>query len=356
MRRYLLICSLIPFLVGCATTGNVPLGKRVTKAVVVTGYAKGEESREALREKALLDAFKKGARSVVGTFLSSYSEVKMFKLLDNSISSKTSAYIEKYDILDERQELDKYAVKVKMWVNVSRLYDNLGIRTISTREDREKNYPKGMIIINPKLTKKSYSGIMLNNTGGRIYKPTVFIYPFDENGKPIVSTDYTAILNYNNRSYVRRANILDDFIRIKEYCSFEISFNDASEEVKDVDVKVEGYGNWSMGTLYRFKMYFVTVGKESKKDYLKIAEEAPPKPESKIDLSKLPHQPKWKNWRQLQKGMTQDQVRRILGEPKRIVAAFSSSIVWFYPDSGKIEFWESDKTYKLKKWIEPYWK
>lgn len=194
---------------------------------------------------------------MVGTFISSYSEVKMFKLLDNSISTQTSAYIEKYDILEEYKELDKYVVKAKVWVNVSRLYDNLGIRMISTREEKENNYSTGIIIINSKLTDESYSGIMLNNTGMLLYKPAVFVYPFNENGNAIiVPSGYTAILQYANNGTCHPP---EDFIRPGEYFNYSKDFSHL-KEIKDVDVVVEGYDYWYDSPLRRYKVYFVKVG------------------------------------------------------------------------------------------------
>jgi hypothetical protein len=54
-------------------------------------------------------------------------------------------------------------------------------------------------------------------------------------------------------------------------------------------------------------------------------------------------------WRSLQKGMSKDQVRRILGDPKEI-NVFSTWETWWYPGIGSVEFNDSGR---VKGWIEP---
>lgn len=62
-------------------------------------------------------------------------------------------------------------------------------------------------------------------------------------------------------------------------------------------------------------------------------------------------------WRQLQKGLTDSQVRSILGEPERINAPFTWSVVWTYPKGGIVEFDTgfSHDIPRVVKWTEPYW-
>jgi outer membrane protein assembly factor BamE (lipoprotein component of BamABCDE complex) len=58
----------------------------------------------------------------------------------------------------------------------------------------------------------------------------------------------------------------------------------------------------------------------------------------------------WKslsNWRQLKTGMTPEQVRAILGEPRRITGG--SIAEWFYPNGGVSMFMQE----KLYRWTEP---
>lgn len=57
-------------------------------------------------------------------------------------------------------------------------------------------------------------------------------------------------------------------------------------------------------------------------------------------------------WRSLQKGMTKQQVRQILGEPPKIDTGFSIDI-WYYPDimGGTVTFSNDSNT--LSAWSEP---
>jgi hypothetical protein len=58
----------------------------------------------------------------------------------------------------------------------------------------------------------------------------------------------------------------------------------------------------------------------------------------------------WKsisNWRQLKTGMTPEQVRAILGEPRRITGG--SIAEWLYPNGGVSTFMDE----KLYRWKEP---
>ncbi len=61
----------------------------------------------------------------------------------------------------------------------------------------------------------------------------------------------------------------------------------------------------------------------------------------------------WKrleNWRSLQRGMTETDVRRVLGEPHR-VDAFGSFAVWYYPAGGSDVKFDRDRG--VSGWSEP---
>ena len=61
-------------------------------------------------------------------------------------------------------------------------------------------------------------------------------------------------------------------------------------------------------------------------------------------------------WRQLEKGMTQAQVRAILGEPERVIAPISPTIDWYYPNGGMLEFYNNySGPFLLSSWTEPQW-
>ena len=44
------------------------------------------------------------------------------------------------------------------------------------------------------------------------------------------------------------------------------------------------------------------------------------------------------NWRMLKRGMSQDEVRRVLGEPHRVEAGVIPFTVWEYPSDGSATF------------------
>ena len=59
--------------------------------------------------------------------------------------------------------------------------------------------------------------------------------------------------------------------------------------------------------------------------------------------------PNWRdlqNWRRLRQGMTEDEVRALLGEPERVEGG--SLAIWFWPD-GNVRFIRG----KLEGWSEP---
>jgi hypothetical protein len=58
----------------------------------------------------------------------------------------------------------------------------------------------------------------------------------------------------------------------------------------------------------------------------------------------------WKNvsnWRTLKTGMSPDQVRQILGEPKKVDGGALAD--WFYPNGGAVRFYKD----RLSNWSEP---
>lgn len=57
-----------------------------------------------------------------------------------------------------------------------------------------------------------------------------------------------------------------------------------------------------------------------------------------------------KNWRSLEPGMNQDQVRKILGEPLKVIEGVK--ILWYYPNiyGGYVSF---DENGRLTGWNEP---
>ncbi|MCK4603033.1 MAG: outer membrane protein assembly factor BamE, partial [Phycisphaerae bacterium] len=63
-------------------------------------------------------------------------------------------------------------------------------------------------------------------------------------------------------------------------------------------------------------------------------------------------------WRQLQKGMTKEQVKQLLGEPSRVNASTMSGDSWRYAKdnyviSGSVYFSTEDR---VDRWYEPHWR
>ena len=58
---------------------------------------------------------------------------------------------------------------------------------------------------------------------------------------------------------------------------------------------------------------------------------------------------KKENWRALKQGMSDSEVRALLGEPDK-VNAFSTFKVWLYPAQGQVQF---DKRSAVDSWTEP---
>jgi len=78
--------------------------------------------------------------------------------------------------------------------------------------------------------------------------------------------------------------------------------------------------------------------------------------EGMLNQAKANHQPivtgeGWKsraNWRKLRKGMSEDDVRALLGEPVRIYGG--NLAIWKYPNYGEVVFEENRGVYQ---WTEP---
>jgi hypothetical protein len=58
------------------------------------------------------------------------------------------------------------------------------------------------------------------------------------------------------------------------------------------------------------------------------------------------------NWRTLKRGMSQDEIRRVLGEPHRVDVLGPSLTIWYYnyPSGGRVNF---NNRGALEGWSEP---
>lgn len=55
------------------------------------------------------------------------------------------------------------------------------------------------------------------------------------------------------------------------------------------------------------------------------------------------------NWRRLQRRMSLDEVRTLLGEPSRVFAPSATLTIWYYPDQGQVSF----DSGRVDGWFEP---
>lgn len=91
--------------------------------VVTTGMA-GDRSPEA-RDQALKDAFRQAIEQAVGVHVSSDSIVKNHVVLQDEIYAHSEGFIEKWEILNEKEVDGLLTVEVKSWVREGRLNKSL---------------------------------------------------------------------------------------------------------------------------------------------------------------------------------------------------------------------------------------
>ncbi|MFZ4288537.1 hypothetical protein [Variovorax sp. HJSM1_2] len=76
---------------------------------------------------------------------------------------------------------------------------------------------------------------------------------------------------------------------------------------------------------------------------------ASPSPSPKPVINQAEGWRQRENWRALKRGMTDSDVRSLLGEPTK-VNAYGFFSVWEYPEAGRAQF---DRAEKLNGWAEP---
>lgn len=108
--RFIVISLLlISFSPSYADTGN---------QVEVEGYATIlEGKKDAARENALNNAFRRAVEQAVGVMVDSDSMVVNAELLNDRIYSKSTGYIKKYNIIDDRVDGDSYKIKIRAVVS-----------------------------------------------------------------------------------------------------------------------------------------------------------------------------------------------------------------------------------------------
>lgn len=136
--------SLLLFLIS-----NGFLWAQESKVVSATGYgAILANDLVKAKDDAVNDALRKAVEQVVGIMVDSKTITENFMLLEDKIYTKTSGYVQKYDIISSNKNIDgAYEVTIKAIVKTSDLENDLqGIITTLRRE----GMPRTMVIIKEK--------------------------------------------------------------------------------------------------------------------------------------------------------------------------------------------------------------
>jgi len=96
------------------------------KAVVAQGVATVFLDKiDAARDVALQDALRQAVEQAVGTVVESNTLVQNFQLVENNVYTKTKGYVQRYTLLNERQEGSLYKVSVQAIVDMGSLERDL---------------------------------------------------------------------------------------------------------------------------------------------------------------------------------------------------------------------------------------
>jgi hypothetical protein len=99
--------------------------------VEAEGYATIVDGRkDAAREQAINDAFRRAVEQAVGVMVESETLVKNFELISDKVYSKSSGYIKKHTILNERVDGDAFRVRIQatvFMVKLEKALDDIGL-------------------------------------------------------------------------------------------------------------------------------------------------------------------------------------------------------------------------------------
>ncbi len=100
------------------------------------------------KDDAVEDALRNAIEQTLGTLIQSETLAQNFTVVEDNIFSKTQGYIQKYDIVEQgKRDAMLYEVKVRAWVRVSDLKDDLDAITTLIRR---KKTPRLMVLIDEK--------------------------------------------------------------------------------------------------------------------------------------------------------------------------------------------------------------
>jgi hypothetical protein len=116
-----------------------------SEIIEVTGHGViYDDDKASARDKALDDALRKAVESAVGTMISSETITENFQLLSDKIYSKAEGYVQKYKIIDEREDADEVIVEIRAHVSTGDISNDVdSIRQLIKRV----NKPKVLIMI-----------------------------------------------------------------------------------------------------------------------------------------------------------------------------------------------------------------
>lgn len=128
-----------------------------------SGQARGQDIREVTslgmgsitggdvahaKDDAVEDALRNAIEQTLGTLIQSETLAQNFTVVEDNIFSKTQGYIQKYEIIEQgKRDAMLYEVKVRAWVRVSDLKDDLDAITTLIRR---KKTPRLMVLIDEK--------------------------------------------------------------------------------------------------------------------------------------------------------------------------------------------------------------
>lgn len=120
------IIAAVTIMVALLIISNSAAASKKGSQVEAEGYATIVDGRkDAARQQAINDAFRRAVEQAVGVMVESETMVKNFEMLSDKVYSKSSGYIKKYDILSERVEEDAFKVRIRATVFMVRLEKDL---------------------------------------------------------------------------------------------------------------------------------------------------------------------------------------------------------------------------------------
>ena len=136
MKKIILVCGVLFVLGGLLFAQS--------QTVTSEGVATIGSDRAAARDKAIEDALRRAVEQAVGTMVESETSVEDYKLLSDRIYSRSSGYVQRYDVISENAEGNLLRVRIEAEVNSGNL--NSDLAAIGLLQRRMK-YPRVVVMI-----------------------------------------------------------------------------------------------------------------------------------------------------------------------------------------------------------------